>query len=175
MPRAYILLYTNMVFCSTQRDPPLKKSIMIDVQCVYSFHCRDYNYTHRVAYSIVSFVYRVLKLTYISSLGGLFFNFYSGLVAPYGDIVLHGSTLVQLMAWCLTAPGHFLYQYWFSLVTFCGIHSRISLLLFCVTSLKSNEKISQWPMRWYQHGALWRAPLIHQANLTFSLLGPLSF
>ena len=33
-----------------------------------------------------------------------------GLVTPYGD--RSGSTLAQVMAWCLTAPSHYLNQCW---------------------------------------------------------------
>ena len=52
-----------------------------------------------------------------------------------------GSTLAQVMACCLTAPSHYLSQWWFSLLTSCEIHltaisQQVPWILFCIMSLK---------------------------------------
>ena len=46
-----------------------------------------------------------------------------GLVMAYGD--RSGATLAQVMAWCLTAPSHYLKLCWLSSMGLCGTQPRL--------------------------------------------------
>ena len=52
-----------------------------------------------------------------------------------------GLILVQIIAWCLTAPSHCQKQCWLIIKRFCGIHvgaisNKVPQLIFCIMSLK---------------------------------------
>ena len=59
-----------------------------------------------------------------------------GLVTPYGNRYV--STLAQVMVCCLTAPSHYLNQYWFLICDIClrAISQLVLELLFCIMRLK---------------------------------------
>ena len=106
-----------------------------------------------------------------------------GLVTAYG--ARSGSTLAQVMAWCLMAPSHYLNQCWLliSEVIFCSMHLRgipqVSKLQCCIKILKiillklmphipGVNELMQWRMScWYLYAILVYL-YIHIANYMYT-------
>ena len=62
-----------------------------------------------------------------------------------GDTIwqhIYGSKLAQVMAWCLTAPSHYLIQCWLTVMSFFGIHLRtIPQAMYEISLLAMSFKI----------------------------------